>query len=158
MMKAEYVNPVFKAISEVFKAMLDIEVSRGEVDAAGGGRQEVDIRIDLKGDVSGSILFQFPQETTLQIVQIMSGMEMKKLDDFVTSAMGEMSNIISGNAASYLSKLNYHCDITPPQIAVADAAASPHFPCETLSIPLHTAVGDMKVHISLTEGGGAMAS
>lgn len=151
-MKVEYVNPVFQAVTEVFKAMLDIEVSRGATDAIATDKQEVDIQINIKGDVAGSILFQFPQDTTLNIVQIMSGgMEMKELDGFVTSAMGEMSNIISGNAASYLSKLNYHCDITPPQIAVSDAAVLPHFSHETLSIPLHTNIGELKVHISLDE-------
>ncbi|XER05159.1 hypothetical protein SRRS_06400 [Sporomusa rhizae] len=143
-------NPVFKAVTEVFKAMLDLEVSRG-VTRTAAGMQEVDIRINVKGDVTGSILFQFPQDTTLNIVQIMSGMEIKELDSFVTSAMGEISNIISGNAASYLSKLNYHCDIMPPQIAVADAAIASHFSQETLSIPLHTNIGDMNIHISLDE-------
>ncbi|TWH45777.1 chemotaxis protein CheX [Sporomusa sp. KB1] len=150
-MKAEYVNPVFKAVTDVFKAMLDIEVSRGATGAVAGGSQGVDIRINVTGDVSGSILFQFPQDTTLNIVQIMSGMELKELDDFVTSAMGEISNIISGNAASYLSKLNYRCDIMPPQIAVADAVVSAHFSHETLSIPLHTNIGDMNICISLNE-------
>lgn len=150
-MKAEYVNPVFKAVTEVFKAMLDIEVRRGVTKAVVGGRQEVDIRINVKGDISGFILFQFPQDTTFNIVQIMSGMEIKELDGFVTSAMGEMSNIISGNAASYLSNLNYLCDITPPQIVIADTAVSQKFSHETLSIPLQTKVGDMKVHISLDD-------
>lgn len=150
-MKAEYINPVFKAVTEVFKAMLDLEVSRGATRTVAGEMQEVDIRINVKGDVTGSILFQFPHDTTLNIVQIMSGMEIKEVDSFVTSAMGEISNIISGNAASYLSKLNYHCDIMPPQIAVADAAVSPNFSQETLSIPLHTSIGDMNIHISLDE-------
>ncbi|MEN6567611.1 MAG: hypothetical protein ABFC57_15105 [Veillonellales bacterium] len=49
------------------------------------------------------------------------------------------------------SQLNYHCDITPPQSAVVDAPVQPHFSYETLSIPLHTDIGDMNVHISLTE-------
>jgi chemotaxis protein CheX len=150
-MKAEYVNPVFKAVTEVFKAMLDIEVSRGTMGAVAGGKQEVDIQINVIGDVAGSILFQFPQDTTLNIVQIMSGMEIKELDSFVTSAMGEISNIISGNAASYLAKTNYHCDIMPPQIAVTNAAVAPQFAPETLNIPLHTNIGDMNIYISLNE-------
>ncbi|SDD78427.1 chemotaxis protein CheX [Sporomusa acidovorans] len=150
-MKAEYVNPVFKAVTEVFKAMLDLEVSRGAAKTLAGGKPEVEIQIKVTGDVAGSILFQFPQETTLNIVQIMSGMEIKELDGFVTSAMGEISNIISGNAASYLSKLNYHCDIMPPQIEVAARAVSPQFSREALGIPLHTSIGDMNIYISLSE-------
>ena len=151
-MRAEYVNPIFKAVTEVFKAMLDIEVLRGTTNEVVDGRQEVDIKINVTGDVSGSILFQFPENTTFNIVQIMSGMEMNKLDGFVTSAMGEMSNIISGNAASYLFSRNYHCDITPPEIMVTNPAKSSDkgFP-DTLSIPLHTKIGNMKIHISLKE-------
>jgi len=46
----------------------------------------------------------------------MSGMEFSEIDDFVTSAMGEIANIISGNVMSTLSVQKLSCDILPPHI------------------------------------------
>jgi len=50
---------------------------------------------------------------TLEMVKILSGMEMDKIDNFASSALGEMANIIGGNALTLLSQYNYTCDIVP---------------------------------------------
>jgi chemotaxis protein CheX len=49
-------------------------------------------------------------------------MEFGEIDDFVTSAVGELSNIISGNAATALAGRGIVCDIRPPRISVGGAA------------------------------------
>jgi chemotaxis protein CheX len=124
-MKAEFVNPFFQALKEVFKLMLDLEITKSTLAAKDlVSENEVTVAIKLTGDISGSVLFSFPESTTLEIVKIMSGMEMHKLDSFVTSALGEVSNIISGNAVTYLFQANYHCDILPPQIVIRENSSS----------------------------------
>jgi len=45
---------------------------------------------------------------TLEMVKILSGMEMDKIDNFASSALGEMANIIGGNALTLC-----HSTITP---------------------------------------------
>jgi len=57
--------------------------------------------------------FQLPKDMTLEMVKILSGMEMDKIDNFASSALGEMANIIGGNALTLLSQYNYTCDIVP---------------------------------------------
>lgn len=148
-MKAECVNPFLQALKDVFKLMLDVDIARNNIDATKdvkSGNQVV-VQINLVGDVSGSVVFSFPQNTTLEIVKIMSGMEFDKIDSFVTSALGEMSNIISGNAVTYLSKANYRCDILPPRIDITDGTNGVSQPA--LTVPLHTIVGDMRVDFIL---------
>ena len=48
------------------------------------------------------------------MVKIMSGMEFEEVDAFVTSAISEIANIISGNVATALSDSDIKCDILPP--------------------------------------------
>ncbi|MDF2636055.1 MAG: CheC domain protein [Pelosinus sp.] len=151
-MKAEFVNPFFQALKEVFKLMLDLEITKSTLAAKDlVSENEVTVAIKLTGDISGSVLFSFPESTTLEIVKIMSGMEMHKLDSFVTSALGEVSNIISGNAVTYLSQANYHCDILPPQIAIRENSSSALGTEQTLTIPLHTSIGGIKLNFSIDE-------
>lgn len=75
---------------------------------------EVDIAIGIVGDLQGDVIFRFPVMTSLNMVKIMSGMEFKEADAFVTSAISEIANIISGNVLTTLASSNLKCDILPP--------------------------------------------
>ncbi|SMC69897.1 chemotaxis protein CheX [Sporomusa malonica] len=152
-MKAEFVNPFFQALKDVFKLMLDLEITKSSLAAKKDliSENEVTVAIKLTGDISGSVLFSFPESTTLEIVKIMSGMEMHKLDSFVTSALGEVSNIISGNAVTYLSQANYHCDILPPQIVIRENNSTALDTEQTLTIPLHTSIGGIRLNFAIGE-------
>lgn len=110
----------FEATRDVFELMLDLEKIS---ETSGGIQQATDacgnltIAIGVTGDLSGDILYVFPKDTMLQMVKIMSGgMEVNEVDDFVTSAIGEISNIISGKALIALSEKNVACDILPPRV------------------------------------------
>lgn len=150
-MSTVYADPFCQAIEQVFKLMLDVEVFSCSSDAglACANEQEVAVVVELTGDIEGVVLFRFPQSTTLKIVKLMCGMEIDQLDAFVTSAMAEMSNIISGNAVTNLSQENYHCDIKPPQIMIGDRDKLPlHLKS---SIPLQSAVGYIQIDMSLSK-------
>ena len=61
---------------------------------------EANVVIGVTGDLRGSLLYSFPKQMALDMVSIMAGMSMTKLDAFVSSALGEVANIISGNAVT----------------------------------------------------------
>lgn len=75
---------------------------------------EVDIAIGVVGDLQGNVIYRFPISTSLNMVKIMSGMQFEEVDVFVTSAISEIANIISGNVLIELSNNNMKCDILPP--------------------------------------------
>ena len=77
---------------------------------------KINIMVGFTGDYSGETYYIFPRNTALEIVKSMSGMEIDEIDEFVTSALSEISNIISGNAMTGLSELAIACDIQPPQL------------------------------------------
>ena len=85
----------------------------------------------------------------LEMVRIMAGMEMKELDAFVTSAMGEMANIISGNALTRLFEHNYRCDIVPPQVMIGTGQSLSMATPSAIVLQLQTAIGNFEVSISL---------
>lgn len=152
-MKAEYINPFYQATINVFKLMLDIDVTRDQSKALQEmlGKKEVGVAIDITGDLSGCILYRFSDTTILEMVKIMSGMEFDTVDSFVTSALGEVSNIISGNAVSSLFDQNYKCDIKPPRIIIEDEKPICLEGSHVLRIPLDTPIGKLQIHMTLTE-------
>ncbi|MGI6037432.1 MAG: chemotaxis protein CheX [Limnochordia bacterium] len=152
-MKAEYINPFYKATKDVFRIMLDLDPTHGPLqvieDMVPG--REANVAIGVTGDLTGSILYCFPKDMVLEMVRIMSGMEMKELDSFVGSALGEVANIISGNAVTYLSEHDYRCDIVPPQVIIGQTSSLSMATNKALLLPLKTSIGDFEINISLRE-------
>ena len=141
-------NPFFDATKEVFQSMLDMEISPLPENGGAGGEESVKVEIALVGDLSGTVVYNFPKSTTLNIVKVLSGMDADQLDEFATSMLGEMANIISGNAVTALSGQNYQCDIKPPQITVGSADSGKY--CDSVDLQLRAPVGEMCEHIRLS--------
>ncbi len=119
-MPSKFYAPFLQATCNVFELMLDLsEISDQPVDNFQCD-EELDISIEIVGDLVGEVVYRFPKETSLKIVTIMSGMEMNLVDDFVISAISEISNIISGNVLTMLAGEDLTCDIRPPQRKRAD--------------------------------------
>ncbi|HZJ85039.1 MAG TPA: chemotaxis protein CheX [Syntrophomonadaceae bacterium] len=152
-MRAEYVNSFYKATLDVLKLMLDVEVKQGELSLVEGlvPSKDANVIIGVTGDLKGNILFSFPRDMTLEMVYIMSGMRMEEIDTFVSSALGEVANIIGGNALSNLSASNYNCDIVPPQILIGTYHSVSMANEKAMRIPLITTIGEFDITLYLKE-------
>lgn len=143
--------PFFNATREVFNLMLDlnnISENPNAIESAGSDGK-INIAIGVTGDLEGEIFYHFPKETTLEMVKIMSGMDFPEVDEFVTSAIGEIANIISGKALISLSQQKIACDILPPRI-ISDDEENP-FDGTLLksSTRITTEIGDVDLDIKL---------
>ena len=102
------------ATHHVFELMLNIsEISDHPAEDLKSD-DTVDIAIGIVGDLKGEVIYRFPVSTSLNMVNIMSGMQFEAVDVFVTSAISEIANIISGNVLTALSHNDMKCDILPP--------------------------------------------
>lgn len=152
-MKAESVNAFYKATQDVFGLMLDLQVERKDLKVVEGmiTGKEANVILGVTGDLKGSILFSFTKEMTLEMVKIMSGIEMDTIDGFVSSALGEVANIIGGNAVTNLTAHNYICDIVPPQVIVGKYESMSLANKSALALSLKTDIGEFEVNIFLAE-------
>lgn len=112
------VDKLYKAFVDatynVFNLMLNIsEISDRPIEEFFCD-DEVDIVVGIVGELQGDVIYQFPVTTSLNMVNIMSGMEFSDVDIFVTSAISEIANIISGNVITSLSDNKLRFDILPP--------------------------------------------
>ncbi len=156
-MKAEYVNSFYKATQDVFKLMLDVDTEKKDLklieDMASS--KDANVVLGVTGDLKGTILFSFPKDMTLEMVKVMSGIEMSEIDGFVSSALGEIANIIGGNAMTILTSNDYMCDIVPPQIFVGEYKSFSMADGKALFLTLGTQIGEFNgefdINISLKE-------
>lgn len=139
-------TPFLEATRNVFLLMLDLsEISDRPAERLGSG-EELDVSIGFIGDLKGEVIYRLPHQTSLGIVTIMSGMEFDAVDEFVTSAISEIANIISGNVLTMLAERDLTCDILPPVLKSPDDEEDYKHPNNIL---ITSEVGDVCLDIRL---------
>ena len=150
-MNVEYLNPIIAATDSVFQTMLSLEPEKGDVSMKEElyTDKKANVIIGITGDIQGSIVYSFSEDMALEVVEAMSGMKMDQLDKFVTSAMGELGNIISGKATTGLAEQELNCDIVPPQIVTGKEINISSETEEILMINFNTELGDFDVSFAI---------
>lgn len=113
-------DPFLQATRSVFQLMLDLSDITDFPPERFACEDELDVSIGITGDLQGEVIYRFPNTTSLNMVKIMSGMDIDTMDDFVTSAVSEIANIISGNVLTALAGNDLACDLLPPVLHTAD--------------------------------------
>lgn len=149
--KVEFLNPFVTAAAEVMRAEAGTEVRRGGIalQASPVTTQEVTTLISLVGDVEGSVMFSMPREMALGIVSQMMGEEFDELDELVQSGIGELGNVIAGQAATKLSQTGLEANISVPTLIIGKGAIISTLDFQRLVVKLETGMGDMEVHLAL---------
>ncbi len=78
--------------------------------------QQCNVVCGVTGHVQGQVIYGMSLTTADKIASTMLGQKIKTFDQLAASAMGELGNMISGNAMQGLSEAGWICDITPPTI------------------------------------------
>lgn len=144
----DLLTPFSNAASQTFKLLLDLDVSTDAsqpTEPCEETKEKVNIMIEITGDLAGEVMYSFPKDTTLEMVKMMSGMEFNEIDDFVKSALGEIANIISGNAMTGLSQSQVVCDIRPPKI-LEEGALPAGGECPIYRTKVKTSIGDVELN------------
>jgi len=99
-MKVESINPFIESVIETFKNMVDCPVKVGKPIVTKDDDDSDDIIgvIGMTGTSKGIVAVKFPVQTALKSVGKMVGMEFKKIDPSIIDGVGELINIIAGNA------------------------------------------------------------
>ncbi len=141
-------RPFLQATQHVFQLMLDLnDVHAEPLSETVHGLDALEVSIGVTGDLSGQVVYSFPYETCLNMVNIMSGMEISEVDEFVTSAISEIANIISGNVMTLLTDESLACDILPPRL-IAGEVDKGSYKLDTVSC-IVTSIGNICLDIML---------
>lgn len=117
-MKVEYINPFINSTINTFKNFLgtDLKVGKPYIfdNKNNSIRYDISGIIGLAGDVKGSVVVSFPKLVALKIVSKFLNEQIKIFGDDIIDTIGELINIITGNAKKDLEK--YKIMISLPSI------------------------------------------
>ncbi|MHC4871340.1 MAG: chemotaxis protein CheX [Planctomycetota bacterium] len=115
----EFINPFIEATKNVFKTMVGIEVEREKLYLKEDHKMYGDISgvMGLSGSATGSVVISMNTSLALQAVASMLGEEvMEEITPETCDAVGELINMISGQAKASLTKTKYHFQISIPTV------------------------------------------
>lgn len=81
---------------------------------------DIFIEIPLSGNIENSIIFAFSKQLACKLIENMTFVQVEEMDEFVLSALSEVSNIVSGNVLTEFSKRKINCNMKPPIVISTD--------------------------------------
>lgn len=150
-MKAEYVNPFLNGTVNVLKTMAFVDPKPGKPYVKKDKKAVGDISgvIGLTGSTRGAVVVSFSRECAMKVVSSMMGEQYADLTDEVRDAVGEITNMVSGDARRALAELGANFEAGIPTVVVGkghEITTMGQGPC--LAIPFKIDGHDLTVEIS----------
>ncbi len=151
-MKAKYINPFLNASINLFRVFLGMDVTAGTpyVRKDTGNLGDVSALIGLAGETSGAVVLSFSHDTALKIVSRMEGVEHHFLGAEVLDGVGELVNIIAGNAKKDLNEFKILISL-PGVITGNNYQIKWPSGVPVICIPFESSLGPFSVNVSLRE-------
>lgn len=117
------INPFIDAIMTIMPQLGFENIVKGKLSV---GDQFVEskgitILVGLTDQLRGNIAYNMTEGTAMQIAsKMMMGMPVASLDDLAQSAISELTNMVTGNAATSFEKEGLRVDISPPSLVVGE--------------------------------------
>ncbi|MDD5673527.1 MAG: chemotaxis protein CheX [Chitinivibrionales bacterium] len=148
-MNVAFINPFINATILLFKTMVHLDAFAGKPALKKQPFPAYDVSgiIGLSGDAQGSVAISFPRLVALKVVSAFLGSEIKIMGSEVVDGIGELANIIAGNAKQDLSQ--YNLSISLPQVVVGnDHVISGQTGIPAIIIPMTCSLGNFAIEIS----------
>jgi len=115
-MKLEYIEPFVTSAVNVLQAVLHSPVEPGDIALLRGNELngEVSVVIGLRDHPGENVILNMNREAALNISAAMNGAVSPVLDETGMDAVGELANMIAGNAVSSLNDQGFDFSVQPP--------------------------------------------
>jgi chemotaxis protein CheX len=97
----KYIQPFIDVCKNVFKEFVGVELNENRPYFAGTdtvNEWDISAVIGLTGEARGAVVISMKKELAMRLTDILTGSSHSRLDNEVVDAIGEIVNIIAGNA------------------------------------------------------------
>lgn len=151
-MQAKFINPFINASQKLFAEYMKLSMNPGKPFLLPDPQnlKGVSAIIGLAGDTTGAIVLTFSRDTAIAMVSRLEGKKYVALGSEILDGVGEMINIIAGNAKKDL--LEYKIVISLPGI-ITGSDYKINWPqgVPVISIPYESELGPFAINVSIKE-------
>ena len=114
----DYINLFIEAVISTFATMIGETPTREKVMLKGDGDEIFGVSgiVGLAGEVSGSVVLTLDEDTAKNVVSKFTGASYQSLTADVIDGVGELTNIIAGDAKNRLRSKGYKFNIGLPKV------------------------------------------
>jgi len=149
---AEYVNPFLEAASAVFKSILSVDLRRGKlvIKESPIPSMDISIIIGVTGGITGDVVYSMEFDMVKKISEILApGLSEEQIKSEYKDIIGELSNMITGNAMNLFASTGKSIDITTPTVVEGKNVQITMMKQTTLGINLYSPMGQLEMNIAL---------
>lgn len=148
----DYINPFIEATINTFQTMANIVPTREKVFLKGEGEEVYGVSgiIGLGGEATGAVVLNFPEAVAIAAVGRFVGEDFGEITSGVVDGVGELTNIIAGDAKNRLLQKGYKFEIGLPKIVTGRnyiTAQNKAIPCIVISFT--SELGRFCIEVSL---------
>ena len=152
-MRQEFVNPFLGPAQMVWQKEFGtpLEVVGAEAVSYQYTTEDITAIIGVSGKLQGNVLYGFDDNVSVEVVRRMIGEDMNPRDPMALSALGEIANVITGNAATELAANGFPCDISPPVIIEPRGSTLTSTVPKQILVTFKSELGMLTARIGLSE-------
>jgi chemotaxis protein CheX len=151
-MNVEYINPFIMSTINVFDTMVGFDLQRGNPTLKQGYQpsHEVSAVIGLTGKAKGTVVLSVDREVALHVAAALLEELPASINADVADAMGEMANMVAGQAKAQLEHLAM--SVSLPTVITGKGHCI-DFPKNTMRIcvPFHCQWGPLTLEVALSD-------
>ena len=150
-MRAELFNAFIVAAGKVLGSETDMSVQRGSLELHRDAyvTDDITVLISVVGDIWGIVIISLSFDTAKAVISQMLGQEITEFSELAQSGIGELGNVIVGQASTRLAEAGYNTDISVPTLIVGKGSTISTLDIDRLVVPLETKLGTVRLNIAL---------
>ena len=161
-MNVEFINPFLSSISNVLATMAMMEPQTGKAAIQFDDLPPAEFTgiIEMNSpQTCGVLAISFTEPLICEITKRMLGDDTETVDETLKDLVGEITNIVCGNAKAILDQKGYDFDMATPRVVKGrDKDATFPKSCTVLVIPFSTEFGEFFVEIGFDKIQNAAAA
>jgi chemotaxis protein CheX len=153
-MDVKFINPFMAATVHVLDTLAHVKTQPGKpyLKKDKIARGDVTGCIGLTGKVRGTVSVSFTEKCILGFVSSMFAEQFNELNEEIRDAVGEISNVISGQARRQLEEDGLSLSAAIPTVVMGKNHSLSHFTTyPVIALPFTTDMGDFTIEVSFEE-------
>lgn len=151
-LNAEHINPFLMTAKKILQDVCFVEVAiqKPVLKEASFSADDWVIIVGVTGEMRGQVLIAMSEKNACAIASKMCMTEIKAIDDFASSALSELGNMIMGNASTVFSSSGIGIDITPPTLSHGEVSFTSSY-TKSLCVPMVFEGGGIDLFLALKQ-------
>jgi chemotaxis protein CheX len=150
-MRMELIQPFIDSLDAVLAEMMKAPTTIADLTMEEEGYRKKGLAavVVFKGQIEGRIILDMDPSAAAKVAAILAGTEVDPGEAIVTEAVGELANMVIGNAVTQLNDRGFQFKVFPPQILVQEQGEKAGHDSEATVLRFQTPAGNVHLNIGL---------